>query len=206
MEERKVSEAVIRRMPRYYRHLMFLRAQGVERISSGKLADDMRLNASQVRQDFNCFGEFGQQGYGYNVESLLSEIRAILALTKRYKLIIVGAGNIGQALAQFEGFERDGFEVVALFDVDKSLIGTSVGGKPILDAATMEDYIREQDVDIGVITARRTVAQGIADRMNSAGIRGIWNFAPLDVESVVPVENVHMSDGLICLTYKIDKQ
>lgn len=200
---KKVSEAVIRRLPRYYRHLVILENQGVERISSEKLAQQMHLNASQVRQDFNCFGGFGQQGYGYNIRSLLCEIRSILSINREQKLVIAGAGNIGRALTNFAGFEETGFIVSALFDVDPAVIGTAVNGKPVLDLARMEDYIRENDIDIGVIAARRSVAQEIADSMVRAGIKGIWNFVPADLTTSVPTENVHLSDSICTLSYKI---
>ncbi len=203
MQSERVSDAVIRRLPRYYRHLLLLKANGVERISSGNLAQQMRLNASQVRQDFNCFGGFGQQGYGYRVETLLSEIRNILALNGRYKVVIVGAGNIGQALAHFDGFEKDGFVVTALFDIDERVVGSEINGKPVLHVDAMEQYIRENGADIGVIAARRSSAQDIADRMAAVGVGGIWNFAPVDVVASVPVEQVHMSDSIICLSYKM---
>ncbi len=203
MQSERVSEAVIRRLPRYYRHLLQLKADGVERISSGSLAQQMRLNASQVRQDFNCFGGFGQQGYGYKVDVLLAEIKGILSLNGKYKVVIVGAGNIGQALAHFEGFEKDGFSVVALFDVDEKLVGQEINGKPVLHVDKLDAYIRENAADIGVIAARRSAAQEIADRMAQAGIGGIWNFAPVDVVASVPVEQVHMSDSIICLSYKM---
>lgn len=200
---KKVSEAVIRRLPRYYRHLVILENQGVERISSEKLAQQMHLNASQVRQDFNCFGGFGQQGYGYNIRSLLCEIRSILSIDREQKLVIAGAGNIGRALTNFAGFEETGFIVSALFDVDPAVIGTAVNGKPVLDLARIEDYIRENDIDIGVIAARRSVAQEIADSMVRAGIKGIWNFVPADLTTSVPTENVHLSDSICTLSYKI---
>lgn len=204
MKVGKVSDAVIRRLPRYYRELLVLRTQGVERVSSEKLAARMRLNASQVRQDFNCFGGFGQQGYGYNVTSLLSEVRRILALNREYKLVIVGAGNMGHALANFEGFANDGFHVVALFDNNEALIGKEINGKPVLSVATLGDYIRANGVDIGVITARRSFAQELADAMIEAGIKGIWNFAPIDIEGEVAIENVHLSDILCALTYRME--
>jgi len=200
---KKVSEAVIRRLPRYYRHLVILENQGVERISSEKLAQQMHLNASQVRQDFNCFGGFGQQGYGYNIRSLLCEIRSILSINREQKLVIAGAGNIGRALTNFAGFEETGFIVSALFDVDPAVIGTAVNGKPVLDLARIEDYIRENDIDIGVIAARRSVAQEIADSMVRAGIKGIWNFVPADLTTSVPTENVHLSDSICALSYKM---
>jgi len=203
MEFRRVSEAVIRRMPKYYRQLLVLQKQGVERISSGKLAQLMRLNASQVRQDFNCFGGFGQQGYGYNVSVLLKEIKNILAINRPYKAIVVGAGNIGSALAGFEGFEREEISVAALFDVREELIGAEISGKPVYGMDKLEEYVQQNDVSIGIIAARRSAAQQIADRMAAAGIKGIWNFAPVDVTADVPVENIHMTDSLICLMYRM---
>lgn len=204
MAFKRVSEAVIKRLPRYYRHLVMLESQGVERISSEKLAQQMRLNASQVRQDFNCFGGFGQQGYGYNVRSLLSEIKSILALDRDHSVVIVGAGNIGHALTNFEGFAAAGFKVLALFDVKPELVGKEINGKPVFDCAELEAFIRKYSVDIGVIAARRSAAQEIAERMVEAGIKGIWNFAPIDLVSRVPVENVHLNDSLSELSYKID--
>ncbi len=203
MALKRVSEAVIKRLPRYYRHLAVLEGQGIERISSEKLAGQMRLNASQVRQDFNCFGGFGQQGYGYNITSLLAEIRSILAIDAEHTLIIAGAGNIGRALTGFGGFEEIGFRVTALFDVDPERIGTEVNGKPVFGMDMMEDYIRAHAIDIGVIAARRSVAQDIAESMVRAGVKGIWNFVPADLVTSVPTENVHLSDSICALSYKI---
>lgn len=206
MEVRKVSEAVIRRLPKYYRQLLILQKSGVERISSSKLAQQMRLNASQVRQDFNCFGGFGQQGYGYNVNTLLAEIKNILSLNQPYKAVVVGAGNIGTALANFEGFERDDITIEALFDISPDLVGQTISGKPVLHTDELEAYIKKNNITIGIIAARRSVAQSIAERMQAAGIRGIWNFAPMDVVGLeVPVENLHMTDSLICLCYKMNQ-
>lgn len=204
---RKVSEAVIRRLPKYYRQLIALQAAGVERISSGKLAQQMRLNASQVRQDFNCFGGFGQQGYGYNVQHLLEEIRNILALDRVYPAIVVGAGRIGTALANFDGFSRDNIQIQALFDIKPELVGQTIHGKPVLHMDALETYIRDNGIRIGIIAARRSTAQDIADRMQAAGIEGIWNFAPVDVTVPgIPVENLHMTDSLLCLCYRIGHQ
>ena len=201
---KRVSEAVIRRLPRYYRHLTMLETQGVERISSERLARQMNLNASQVRQDFNCFGGFGQQGYGYNVSNLTGEIKRIMGIDRKHTIIIVGAGNIGHALTNFPGFAETGFEVKALFDVNEDLIGTEIKGHPVLDVNDMDDFIRENQIVIGVIAARRSAAQEIADRMCAAGIRGIWNFVPLDITTSVPIENVHLSESLSTLSYKIE--
>lgn len=204
MKERKVSEAVIRRLPRYYRQLELLKAENMERISSSELAQRMGLNPSQVRQDLNCFGGFGQQGYGYPVQNLHKEIANILGLTRTYRLIVVGAGNIGQALAKYEGFAQKGFEVIALFDVDEALIGQTINEKPILPAEQMSDFIRENNVDIGIITARRRSAQEIADTMVDAGIRAIWNFVPIDVTASVPIENIQLSDSMFVLSYRLN--
>ncbi|MDO5111072.1 MAG: redox-sensing transcriptional repressor Rex [Clostridia bacterium] len=201
MQQKRVSEAVIRRLPKYYRNLLSLEALGTERISSSELAARMRLNPSQVRQDFNCFGGFGQQGYGYNVKTLLDQIRKILTDDTRHTAIVIGAGHIGQALAFFEGFERDGVSVRALFDIDERVVGTQVNGRPVLHVDALEDYIRENDIDIGIIAARRSVAQGMTERMAAAGIKGVWNFAPEDVISDIPVESVNLSDSLLCLLF-----
>ncbi len=201
MREKRVSEAVIRRLPKYYRNLLKLEASGAERISSSELAARMRLNPSQVRQDFNCFGGFGQQGYGYNVKTLLEQIRKILTGACSRTAIVIGAGHIGQALAFFEGFERDGVSVRALFDIDERLVGATVNGRPVLHVDALEAYIKENDIDIGIIAARRSVAQAMTERMAAAGIKGVWNFAPEDVVSDVPVESVNLSDSLLCLLY-----
>ena len=203
MKKRKISDAVIRRLPRYYRYLDDLHSKGIVRISSSLLGERMGITASQIRQDLSCFGEFGQQGYGYNVNTLLAEIKNILAITHPYNAIIVGAGNIGTALANFDGFEQEGFIIKALFDVKEELLGTEIDGKPVYHIDEMERYVQENNITIGVIAARRSVAQGIADRMVASGIKGIWNFAPMDVTATVPVENIHMTDSLICLMYKM---
>ena len=203
MKKQKISDAVIHRLPRYYRYLDDLYNKGVVRISSNSLGAKMDITASQIRQDLSCFGEFGQQGYGYNVNTLLAEIKTILAITHPYNAIIVGAGNIGTALANFDGFEQEGFIIKALFDVKEELLGTEIDGKPVYHIDEMERYVQENNITIGVIAARRSVAQGIADRMVASGIKGIWNFAPMDVTATVPVENIHMTDSLICLMYKM---
>jgi len=206
MKERKVSEAVIRRLPRYYRQLELLNGKGVDRISSSELAQQMGLNPSQVRQDLNCFGGFGQQGYGYPVQNLHKEIANILGLTRSYKLVIAGAGNIGQALCKYEGFAQKGFEVIALFDINEALIGQTIAGRPILHVDQMSGFIRENSVDIGIISARRRSAQQIADTMVEAGIRAIWNFVPVDVTVSVPIENIQLSDSMFVLSYRLNAQ
>lgn len=206
MRQKRVSEAVVRRLPKYYRNLMSLQANGAERISSSELASIMRLNPSQVRQDFNCFGGFGQQGYGYNVKTLLEQIRKILTDDQKRTAIVIGAGHIGQALAFFEGFERDGVSVRALFDIDERLVGTRINDRPVLHVDTLETYIKENDIDIGITAARRSVAQAMTDRMAAAGIKGVWNFAPEDVVSDVPVESVNLSDSLLCLLFHMKEE
>lgn len=203
MKMQKVPEAVIRRLPRYYRHLEMLNNANVGRISSGELARQLGLNPSQVRQDLNCFGGFGQQGYGYPVESLHSEIAAILGLSRKYRIVIAGAGNIGQALCNYEGFANKGFHVEALFDIDPTLIGKQINGCPILPVERLSDYIRDNAIDIGVIAARRTVAQELADTMEAAGIGAIWNFVPADVSVSVPLENVQLIDSMYVLSYRL---
>lgn len=200
----KASLPVIRRLPKYYRYLSNMKNNGIKKVSSSELARIMGTTASQVRQDFNCFGGFGQQGYGYNVSNLTGEIKRIMGIDRKHTIIIVGAGNIGHALTNFPGFAETGFEVKALFDVNEDLIGTEIKGHPVLDVKDMDEYIRENQIDIGVIAARRSAAQEIADRMCAAGIRGIWNFVPLDITTSVPIENVHLSESLSTLSYKIE--
>ncbi|MDD3919748.1 MAG: redox-sensing transcriptional repressor Rex [Eubacteriales bacterium] len=206
MKDSRVSEAVIRRLPRYYRQLELLAANTVDRISSSELAQQMNLNASQVRQDLNCFGGFGQQGYGYHVETLLKEIGNILGLNRHYKLVIVGAGNMGTALSNYEAFHKKGFDVTALFDIKESLIGTTIAGHPVLPVEQLESYIRDNDVDIGVICARRSAAQNIADTMVEAGIKAIWNYVPTDIHADVPIENIHVSDSMLVLAYRMNEK
>lgn len=203
----KVSEAVIRRLPKYYRYLKDMEKNGVQRISSRELSDKMGLTASQIRQDFNCFGGFGQQGYGYNVSELCNEIRKILGLHKNYNVIIAGAGNLGQALANYVGFEREGFTIKAMFDVNPKLIGLSIRGIQILDIDTMRDFIINNDIHVGVVCVPKNKAQEVTDVMVECGIKSIWNFAPIDVGTPdnVAVENVHLSDSLYTLAYKMNE-
>lgn len=202
MKER-VSEAVVRRLPRYYRFLRELELSGAERVSSGALSEAMHLNASQIRQDFNCFGGFGQQGYGYHVRTLRREIGKILGLTRPYTAVIAGVGNIGQALANYSGFESEGIHIAALFDIGDAA-GQSVGGKSVRYLSEFEAFAAERTIDVGIIAAPKDAAQELADRMVAAGVKAIWNFAPVDVAAAVPVENVHMSDSLHILTYRLN--
>ena len=205
---RTISRAVIRRMPRYYRYLSDLAEQGTERISSKELSRLMHVTASQIRQDLNNFGEFGQQGYGYNVGYLRDEIGKILGLDRTHKIIIIGAGNLGQALANYVRFEKRGFMIVGLFDVNPALKGTDVRGIPVYMMDELESYIRANDIQIAVLTLPRSQAPAAAKRVVDAGIEAIWNFAPvdLDVPENVLVENVHLSESMMRLTYRLGEQ
>lgn len=206
MERRDVSQAVIRRLPRYYRYLGELMEEGVERISSNELSERMHVTSSQIRQDLNQFGGFGQQGYGYHVAELYEEIGHILGLDKTHTMVVIGAGNLGQALANYANFERRGFRICALFDRNPALIGTeTVRGIPILDIATLERFLAEHEVDIAALALPKASAIPIARRLTDCGIQAIWNFAHTDLEvpSDVVVENVHLSESLMRLSYRV---
>jgi redox-sensing transcriptional repressor len=208
MEEKEISQAVIRRMPRYYRYLGDLLDEGVERISSNDLSSRMNVTASQIRQDLNNFGGFGQQGYGYNVQYLYEEIGKILGLDRTHRVIIIGAGHLGQALANYTKFEKLGFVITAMFDVAPELIGTNVRGIPILSIEELSDYIREHPVDIATLTMPKLKAEPIACQLVELGVHAIWNFAHVDLTMDDPdviVENVHLSDSLMQLSYNIVK-
>lgn len=202
---KEISQAVITRLPRYYRYLGDLKDAGVERVSSQELSRIMRVTASQIRQDFNHFGGFGQQGYGYNVDYLYVEIGKILGLHKSHNLILIGAGNLGQALANYMNFEKRGFIITGIFDINSALIGKTVRNIPIQPMENMQGFIKENDVDIAVLTIPKTGAVKVAEQLVEYGIRGIWNFAHVDLEvpDNVLVENVHLSDSLMKLSYQI---
>lgn len=204
--------AVVRRLPRYYRYLDDLYHAGVLRISSKLLAERMDLTASQIRQDFNNFGGFGQQGYGYNVEHLRREIGSILGLNNNHTAILIGVGNIGHALLANFTFERHGFTLTAAFDTKPELIGTQIRGLTILDVAGLDDFCKDKTPDIAVLTVPRSVAPSMASRLALLGVRGLWNFANIDLDTQlhgemarqkVTVENVHFSDSLMTLCYRI---
>lgn len=205
MEQKGISRAVIKRLPRYHRYLDELLEAGVERISSNELSRRMHVTASQIRQDLNHFGGFGQQGYGYNVEFLYKEISKILGLDRTRNMIIIGGGNIGQALANFTNFQKRGFITIAIFDNDPHLTGKQVNGIPVLDIRELEPFIREHDIQIAVLTVPKNVAPQIAEKVTSCGIRAIWNFAHTDlhIDSHVVIENVHLSDSLMQLSYRL---
>ena len=206
MKKQKVSSAVIRRLPRYFRHLNDLLQSGTVRISSSALGKSMGLTASQIRQDLSCFGEFGQQGYGYNVESLRGEIADILGMNRSHNAVILGAGNLGRALIENFHFEKNGFELSAAFDVSPSIIGTQIGGVVIQDAAQLETYLAEHPASVGVLTVPGRVAGVMAERLVAGGVRGIWNFTNMELElkeDNIVIENVHFADSLLALSYMI---
>ena len=205
--EKEISQAVIGRLPRYFRYLGELKDAGVERISSQELSELMKVTASQIRQDFNNFGGFGQQGYGYNVEFLCDEIGKILGLDKKHHLIVIGSGNLGQALANYVNFERRGFIIKGLFDKNTSLQGKTVRGMQVQSMENMGEFVRENNIDIAVLTIPKSSAVDIADKLVSFGIKAIWNFAHVDlnVPEGVIVENVHLSDSLMKLSYNLNR-
>lgn len=205
MEEKEISQAVVSRLPRYFRYLGELKDEGIERVSSQELSDIMRVTASQIRQDLNNFGGFGQQGYGYNVGYLYDEIGKILGLNKEHKLIIIGAGHLGQALVNYMNFERRGFIFKGIFDIDTRLHGTQIRGIAVRPMQEMEQFVRENDIDIAVLTIPKNSAIEVAEQLVSYGIKGIWNFAHVDlhVPKGIQVENVHLSDSLMKLSYNL---
>ncbi len=205
MQEREISQAVIRRLPRYYRYLGELLENGVERISSNDLSKKMKVTASQIRQDLNNFGGFGQQGYGYNVKYLYTEIGKILGLEENHNMIIIGAGNLGQALANYAAFEKRGFILKGLFDVNPELKGTVIRGVQIRLMSELKDFIRSNEVEIAALTIPKDKAIEVANLLVENGVRAIWNFAHTDLnlpENII-VENVHLSESLMRLSYNI---
>ncbi len=207
MEEREISQAVIRRLPRYYRYLGELLEHGVERISSNDLSRRMKVTASQIRQDINNFGGFGQQGYGYNVKYLYTEIGKILGLEEDHRMIIIGAGNLGQALANYAAFEKRGFLLKGIFDVNPRLQGMTIRGVPVRMMEELGGFVKDNDVEIAALTIPKDKAVEVADLLVANGVRAIWNFAHTDLnlpEDVI-VENVHLSESLMQLSYKISR-
>ena len=206
MSQRKISRAVIKRLPRYYRYLGDLLDMGVERISSGELSQQMRVTASQIRQDLNNFGGFGQQGYGYNVRYLREEIAKILGLNTEHKMIIIGAGHLGTALANYN-IEKNGFKTISLFDVNPELIGGKVRDIPIRSIDELPEFLRENPVDIATLCLPKAKAKDIAQLLIDNGIKAIWNFAHTDLNLILPkdvvVENVHLSESLMRLSYTL---
>ncbi len=204
----RVSDAVIRRLPMYYRHLRELEKAGVVRISSQELGEKMNLTASQIRQDINCFGGFGQQGYGYHVANLKEHIAEILGLRKQYHVIIVGAGNIGRAVANYPRFAKEGFHIQAIFDVSAALVGIDVHGTLVQPMEKLEGWLAAHRVDIAVLAVPASCAQETADLLAKGGVRGIWNFAPVDLSlpDGVALNNVHLTDSLNILSYRMNEK
>ena len=207
MEEKEISQAVIGRLPRYFRYLGELKDEGVERISSQDLSELMHVTASQIRQDFNNFGGFGQQGYGYNVSFLYDEIGKILGLDQTHSFIIVGAGNLGQALGNYMNFERRGFLFKGIFDQNPALVGKPVRGIPVRPMEELEQFVKDNGIEIAVLTIPKAAAVSVAEKLVPAGIQAVWNFAHVDlnVPAGVQVENVHLSDSLMKLSYNISR-
>lgn len=205
MNNKNVSPAVIKRLPRYYRYLSELIKKDVKRISSKDLSSLMKVTASQIRQDLNCFGGFGQQGYGYNVEQLHSQIGNILGLDRGYKTIIVGAGNLGKALAKHSNFRKRGFNLIGIFDADENLVGKDIDGIAISHADDMADFIKENKPNIAILALPKAKVEQVANQLVALGIKGIWNFSygELHLGKDVAVENVHLSDSLMTLSYKL---
>ena len=203
MAEKNISMAVIRRLPKYHRYLGDLLDKDVQRISSKELSDIIGFTASQIRQDLNNFGGFGQQGYGYNVEALHKEIGNILGLNKIYKSVLIGAGNLGQAIANYAGFRKSGFEIKALFDANPRMIGLKIKDFEVLDSENLESFVKENDIDIAILCIPKNGAQDIVVRLVKVGVKGIWNFAPIDLEvpKGVIVENVNLTESLFTLSY-----
>lgn len=207
MERREISQAVIKRLPRYYRYLGELLENDVERISSNELSKKMKVTASQIRQDLNNFGGFGQQGYGYNVKYLRTEIGKILGVDNNHNFVIIGAGNLGQALANYNSFERSGFVLKGIFDVNPRLEGVTIRGIPIHMMDDLKTFIKENDIEIAVLTIPKMKAIEVADMLAETGIKGIWNFAHTDLQlpDNVIVENVHLSESLMRLSYRVGR-
>lgn len=208
MEKNKnISMAVIKRLPKYYRYLEELLKNDVDRISSKELGEKIGFTASQIRQDLNCFGDFGQQGYGYNVKELYNQISSILGLDRGYEATLVGAGNIGQAVSNYSRFENLGFKITSIFDANPKLIGMKIRNVEIMDIDEMPTILKEHKIHIGIICVPRKNAQAVADELIQGGIRAIWNFAPVDlvVPDYVKVENVHLSESLMTLIYLLNE-
>ena len=207
-ENNQVSVPVIKRLPRYHRYLEELKKMGVVRISSKELSVRMGLTASQIRQDFNCFGGFGQQGYGYNIEQLYNEIGNILGINNKSKAILIGAGNLGHAIATHLNFQNKGFELISIFDNNPEVVGTTVGGLVVLSSDDLEDFCKKEKPDIAILCIPAEYAAENADKLVSLGIKGFWNFTQYDLVhryENIAVENVHLGDSLMTLCYQINE-
>lgn len=207
METKEISQAVIGRLPRYLRYLGELKDEGIDRISSQDLSARMKVTASQIRQDLNNFGGFGQQGYGYNVDTLYEEISKILGMDLTHNIVIIGAGNLGQALANYMNFERRGFLFKGMFDCNPDIIGSTIRDMKVLPMEELENFIEANDIDMAVLTIPKAGALEVAERLKNTRVRGIWNFAHVDLNlpAHIQVENVHLSDSMMKLSYSINK-
>jgi len=209
MSKTAISNSVIRRLPRYYRFLGELETNGYIRISSRELSEKMGLTASQIRQDFNCFGEFGQQGYGYNVSDLRSEIGKILGLNKKSPMILIGAGNLGKAIASHIDFKNKGFDLIGAFDVNPELVGKTVGGVTVTDINELEAFCLQHKPSAAILCVPMTAAPAIANKLINCGVKAFWNFTHYDLRvehSEVIVENVHLGDSLTTLSYGLNSE
>ena len=208
MDKKKISMAVVRRLPKYQRYLKELMDNDVDRISSKEFSEKIGFTASQIRQDLNCFGDFGQQGYGYNVKDLYNKICEILGLNREYNTIIIGAGNIGQAVANYMNFDKLGFKLTGIFDINPKLIGLKIRDIEIMDTDYLDKFLKESKVDIAILCVPQNSAQRITNVLIDGGVQGIWNFAPVDL--VVPeniiVENVHLSESLLTISYLMNRR
>ncbi len=205
----RISMSVIRRLPRYYRFLYDLKENGVTRISSRELAQRMHLTASQIRQDFNCFGEFGQQGYGYMVEQLYHEIERILGLDQLTPAILIGAGNMGRTIATQMHFERRGMKLIGIFDINPQIVGTSIGELTVLSEDEMVEFCQTNQPEMAILCIPKTSAPGVVQQLTELGIKGFWNFSHFDITDAHPdaiVENVHLSDSLMTLSYRLQQK
>ena len=209
MKKSYISKNVIRRLPRYLRKLDDLTAAGVERISSGELGSQMGLTPSQIRQDFSCFGEFGQQGYGYNVLALREQIGQILGMDRGYSVILIGAGRIGQSLIENFNFANYGCRLAGAFEIRKELVGTQIAGITIADSETQDAFIKENNIDIAILSIGKTNAQNVANELIASGVKAIWNFTDAEIDpgdSGVLIENIHFSDSLLALSYYLSEK
>lgn len=208
MDKKKISMAVVRRLPKYQRYLKELMSNDVDRISSKEFSEKIGFTASQIRQDLNCFGDFGQQGYGYNVKDLYNKICEILGLDREYNTIIIGAGNLGQAVANYMNFDKLGFKLKGIFDINPKLIGLKIRDIEIMDTDYLDKFLKESKVDIAILCVPKNSAQRITDVLINGGVQGLWNFAPVDL--VVPeniiVENVHLSESLLTISYLMNRR
>jgi len=205
-EQTKISNAVIKRLPRYRRYLKELSKKGVDKISSNELSQLIGYTASQIRQDLNCFGGFGQQGYGYNIEQLYNEIGNILGLSSKFKAVLIGAGNLGHAVATHLRFEDRGFDLIGIFDNNPNIVGQQIGNKTVLNSDTLEDFCKEHKPSVAILCIPSEFADTNAKKLVSLGIKGFWNVTQYDIATNykgIAVENVHLGDSLMTLCYEL---